>query len=126
MSAEKKLAGLDIGETIWSMVKSGASQAASGVKSGAQWVGGALQGEFNQQATVGQIVVDAVISMFPVAGEVTAARDATAIGLRMHESDAALNNKWEWVSLVLCLLAVIPVVGGVLKGVGGCWCALPK
>lgn len=103
MSAEKELAALEIGESIWKM---------------SQWVGGALKGEFNQQATVGQIVVDAVISMIPVAGEITAARDVTAIALRMHASEEALNDTWEWVSLVLCLLAVIPVIGGLLKGVG--------
>lgn len=118
MSADKKLAALEIGQAIWGMVKNTAVQAATAVQDSANWVGGSLQGEFNQQATVGQILVDAVISMFPVAGEITAARDATAIGLRMHESEAALNDTWQWVSLVLCLLAVVPVIGGVLKGVG--------
>lgn len=114
MSAENKLAALDIGDEIWGMFKRSAHATADGVK----WIGGALQGEFNTKATVGQIVVDAVISMFPITGEITAARDATAITLRMSESDEAANNKWEWVSLVLCLLALVPLVGGVLKGVG--------
>ena len=112
--AEIKLAALDIGNLIWSAHKSAGNAAVSGGK----WVGGALQGEFNTKATVGQIIVDAVISMFPVAGEVTAARDATAIIIRMNESEEAANSTWQWVSLVLCLLAVIPVLGGVLKGVG--------
>jgi hypothetical protein len=114
MSAEIKLGALDIADSIWE----GAKRAGNGVVDGAKWVGGALQGEFNTKATVGQIVVDAVISMFPIAGEVTAARDATAIILRMNDDPKAAENKWEWVALVLCLLAVVPIVGGVLKGVG--------
>ena len=114
MSAQTKLAALDIGQILWE----GAQSTAKGLSDATQWVGGALAGEFNTQATVGQIVVDAVISMFPIAGEVTAARDATAITLRMSESEEAANDTWHWVSLVLCLLAVVPVLGGVLKGVG--------
>ncbi|MEB0165448.1 hypothetical protein QN360_21355, partial [Glaciimonas sp. CA11.2] len=88
------------------------------IGNGAQWIGGALKGEFKTKPTVGQIVVDAVVSMFPVAGEITAARDAIAISLRMADSDKEAKDIWNWVALVLCLLAVVPVLGGILKGVG--------
>jgi len=114
MSAENKSAALDVADSIWSFAQRVGNFAVNAV----QWTGGALAGEFNTKADVGQIVVDAVISMFPIAGEVTAARDATAITLRMSSSEEEANSTWNWVSLVLCLLAVVPIVGGVLKGVG--------
>ncbi|MDH4451399.1 MAG: hypothetical protein QE265_12560 [Rhodoferax sp.] len=114
MSAEIKSAALDVADNIWSFARTVSSAAVHSV----QWTSGALAGEFNTKATVGQIMVDAAISMFPIAGEVTAARDATAISLRMSGSEQEANNTWNWVSLVLCLLAVVPVLGGVLKGVG--------
>jgi hypothetical protein len=101
--AEVRQAALAVADDIWNA---------------AQWMGDALAGEFAHKRTVGQIVVDAVISMIPVAGEITAARDCVAITLRLSEKPEAREDRWEWVSLVLCLLAVVPVLGGILKGVG--------
>ena len=108
------------------MTSSSISQAASEVGDylwrGATAVGdtvvGAVAGEFSQKRNTGAIVIDAVVSMFPVAGEVTAARDAIAITIRMCDDPKDREDKWEWVALVLCLLAVVPVAGGLLKGVG--------
>ncbi|WP_321930062.1 hypothetical protein [Burkholderia cenocepacia] len=108
------------------MSSSWVSQAASEVGdylwSGAAAVGdtvvGAVAGEFSQKRNTGAIIVDAVISMFPVAGEITAARDAIAIALRMCDDPKVRDDGWEWVALVLCLVAVVPVVGGLLKGIG--------
>lgn len=81
-------------------------------------VTGTVAGEFSQKRNTGAIIIDAVISMFPVAGEITAARDAIAITIRMSDDPKDREDKWEWVALVLCLLAVVPVAGGLLKGVG--------
>jgi hypothetical protein len=114
MSAEIKLLGLDIGTDIWAAAR----RAGNLVMVPVNWAGGALSGEFNDQQTVGQIIADAVISMIPVAGEATAARDMVAITIRMSESEKHAEDPMEWVKLVLCLLAVIPLIGGVLKGVG--------
>ena len=108
------------------MSSSWVSQAASEVGDylwrGATAVGdtvvGTVAGEFSQKRNTGAIVIDAVISMFPVAGEVTAARDAIAITIRMCDDPKDREDKWEWVALVLCLLAVVPLAGGLLKGVG--------
>jgi hypothetical protein len=57
--------------------------------------------------------------MFPVLGEVTAVRDSIAITIRMCTEPGAAKDKWEWISLVCCLLALVPAFGGLLKGVGG-------
>lgn len=107
MSAETKKASIEIGSDIWDSIKSTGN-----------WVGGALKGEFNDKATLGQIVCDAVISMFPIAGEATAVRDLIAVVNRMLISKAEAEKVLNWVSIILCLLPIIPVVGGVVKGVG--------
>lgn len=107
MSAENKKAILEIGSTIWASAKETGN-----------WLGGALKGEFNDKATLGQIVFDAVISMFSVAGEATAVRDLIAIITKMVEDNKEVQKVLNWVSIILCLLPIIPLFGGVLKGVG--------
>lgn len=124
-SAEKKIAVIEIGNDIWNRAKKagnqiadGAKQVKDGVVSGGKWIGGALQGEFNDKATVGQIFTDAAISMFPVAGEVTAARDLVAVLLKMADDKKQASEVINWVKIILCLLPIIPIFGGILKGVG--------
>jgi len=39
------------------------------------WLWGTAQGAFNEKAKLSQIIVDAVIGMVPVVGDVTAVRD---------------------------------------------------
>ncbi|MFP3568469.1 hypothetical protein [Paraburkholderia sp. SIMBA_030] len=104
---DNRIGAIEVGKLIWN------SAAAS-----VEWVGGALAGEFSQKQTAGQIVFDAVISMFPVLGEGTAARDAIAICLGMCDDRQKAEDRWQWIRLVLCLIAVVPLLGGVLKGVG--------
>jgi hypothetical protein len=105
-----------------SWVSQAASEVGDYIWSGATTVGdtvvGVVAGEFSQKRNTGSIIIDAVISMFPVAGEVTAARDAIAIALRMCDDPKVRHDRWEWVALALCLVAVVPVVGGLLKGIG--------
>lgn len=82
------------------------------------WLWGMAQGGFNEKQSIGQIVTDAVISMFPIAGEVTAARDVIASGLRLAQYPEKRKEIMEWVGLVLPLLAIVPLLGGALKGIG--------
>ena len=82
------------------------------------WLWGAAQGGFNEKQTIGQIVTDAVISMFPIAGEITAARDVIASSLRLAEYPEKRTQALEWVALILPLLALVPLLGGALKGIG--------
>jgi hypothetical protein len=82
------------------------------------WLWGSAQGGFNEKQTIGQIVTDAVISMFPIAGEVTAARDVIASGLRLAQYPEKRTETLEWVGLVLPLLAIVPLLGGALEGIG--------
>jgi hypothetical protein len=105
--ATNRIGAIETGTLIWQRA------AAS-----ADWLGGALAGEFAQKQTVGQIVFDAILSMFPIFGEGTAARDAIAICLAMAKDHRKADDRGQWLKLVLCLLAVVPVAGGVIKGVG--------
>lgn len=83
-----------------------------------EWLWGAVQGGFNDKLSIGQIVFDAVLSAFPIAGEVTAARDVIAQLIRMCKAPRLWQEVMEWVALLLPLLAIIPLLGGLLKGIG--------
>jgi hypothetical protein len=83
-----------------------------------EWLWGTVQGGFNEKQSISQIIVDAVIGMIPIVGDVTAARDLVAVILRMIERPEKREDKLEWATLVLLLFALIPVAGGAIKGVG--------
>ena len=90
------------------------------------WLWGTVQGAFNEKASFSQILVDAVIGMIPLVGDVTAARDLIAVAIRLIDDPQAREDTWEWVLLVVLVLALIPVVGGVIKGVGRLLCKIFK
>jgi hypothetical protein len=82
------------------------------------WIWGTVQGGFNEQQSISQILVDAAIGMIPVVGDVTAARDLIAVILRLVDNPKKREDKLEWLTLVLLIFALLPVAGGVIKGVG--------
>lgn len=84
----------------------------------AQWTWGTLKGSFNDQQSTSQIIVDAAISCIPILGEAVDVRDLVAIIFGMADDPKKREDKWEWLALVVTLLAMIPLLGGVLKGVG--------
>ncbi|HEY8379945.1 MAG TPA: hypothetical protein VIK91_25820 [Nannocystis sp.] len=81
------------------------------------WIWGLIQGGFNEQQTVSQIIVDAVIGMIPVVGDITAVRDLLAVVIRLADDPSKREDPMQWVELVIGLLALIPVAGGAIKGV---------
>jgi hypothetical protein len=83
-----------------------------------QWLWGTAQGAFNEKQTLSQIITDAVIGMIPVAGDVTAVRDIIAISMGLATEPAKRDKPTEWLLLVIFIFALIPVFGGVIKGVG--------
>lgn len=83
-----------------------------------QWLWGTVQGAFNEKQTVSQIITDAVIGMIPLVGDVTAARDLIAVGSSLANDPKKREETTEWVLLVILIFALIPVIGGVIKGVG--------
>jgi hypothetical protein len=82
------------------------------------WLWGTVQGAFNEKQTTSQIVVDAVIGMIPLVGDATAARDLIAVSTRLADDPKKREETMEWVLFVVLIFALIPVVGGVIKGVG--------
>lgn len=83
-----------------------------------QWCWGTLQGAFNEKQTIGQVIVDAVIGMIPLLGDATATRDLLAVSIGMSNDPAKRREIMQWVLFVVLLFALIPVLGGVIKGVG--------
>ncbi|TPG55431.1 DUF4112 domain-containing protein [Ewingella americana] len=83
-----------------------------------QWIWGTLQGSFNEKQAISQIIVDAVIGMIPLVGDVTAVRDLIAVSIGLAKEPKKRESVSEWVFLVILLFALIPVIGGVIKGVG--------
>lgn len=82
------------------------------------WIWGTAQGAFNERQTISQIIVDAVIGMIPLVGDATAVRDLVAVLIRLCNEPQRREQVGEWVLLVVLLFALIPVVGGLIKGVG--------
>lgn len=83
-----------------------------------QWCWGTLEGAFNEKQTISQVIVDAVIGMIPLLGDATAVRDLLAVSIGMSNDPAKRREVMQWVLLVILLFALIPVVGGLIKGVG--------
>ncbi|KND58031.1 hypothetical protein BVER_00333 [Candidatus Burkholderia verschuerenii] len=83
-----------------------------------QWIWGTAQGAFNTKAMISQIIVDAIVGMIPLVGDATAVRDLIAVSAGLIDEPEKRDDKWEWALLVVLLLALIPVFGGVAKGVG--------
>lgn len=83
-----------------------------------QWIWGTAQGAFNEKQTLAQIITDAAIGMIPVVGDVTAARDLIAVSTGLATNPEKREHIEEWVLLVIFVFALIPVFGGVIKGVG--------
>lgn len=81
------------------------------------WLWGTVKGSFNEKMDTSQIIVDAVIGMIPLVGDVTAARDLIAITLGLAGDEKKREDKMQWVLLVIFVFALIPVFGGVVKGV---------
>jgi hypothetical protein len=82
------------------------------------WIWGTAQGAFNEKATMSQIIVDAAIGMIPVVGDVTGVRDLLAVVIGLSMDPRKREDKTQWVLLIVLALALVPVVGGVVKGVG--------
>lgn len=82
------------------------------------WIWGTVQGAFNEKASFSQILVDAVIGMIPLVGDVTAVRDLIAVVIGLATDPRKREEKMQWILLVILLLALVPVIGGVCKGVG--------
>ena len=79
-----------------------------------QWIWEALQGDFNDNRTAGQIAADAALGVIPFIDQVLDVRDLIA-NCRNINKDS--NNKAAWIALGLTLVGFIPSLGSIAKGV---------
>lgn len=89
---------------------------ADGIAEAGSWTWGTVQGDFNEDQTVGQIATNAVITMIPVVDQIGDVRDIGA-NLKLLVWDKRYDDKWVWIALVLTLIGLIPVLGSAAKGV---------
>ena len=81
------------------------------------WLWEAVQGDFNDNRSTGQIAFDAGISMIPLVDQVCDIRDIIANCNAIAESKEEEDNTWKWVALCLTLIGLFPVLGSLVKGV---------
>lgn len=81
------------------------------------WLWEAIQGDFNDNRSVGQIAFDAGIAFIPVIDQICDVRDIIANCRSIAKSDEKADNTWKWVALVLTLIGLFPSLGSVVKGV---------
>ena len=78
------------------------------------WFWEAIQGDFNDNRSTKQIVLDAAISMIPLVDQVCDVRDLIANCKKLRED---VSDTWAWVALVLTLIGLFPFLGSAVKGV---------
>jgi hypothetical protein len=78
------------------------------------WFWEAVEGDFNENRTTAQILVDAGISMIPLVDQICDVRDLIADCKKLIHD---FGDKWAWISLVLTLIGLFPTLGSLVKGV---------
>ena len=78
------------------------------------WFWEAVEGDFNENRSTAQILVDAGISMIPLVDQVCDVRDLVA-NCRKLSRDS--RDSWAWVALALTLVGLFPSLGSLVKGV---------
>jgi len=99
--------------------------------SAGEWTWGAAKGDFNQNQTTSQLVVNTLLRVIPVVDQVLDVRDLIAgVGglIDYYQLDQAEQTAqpevlglsaetWRWLGLFLIALGAIPILGSVIKGV---------
>lgn len=78
------------------------------------WFWEAVEGDFNENRSTTQIMVDAGISMIPLVDQVCDVRDLIANCKKLTHD---YKDTWAWVALVLTLIGLFPTLGSLVKGV---------
>jgi hypothetical protein len=90
------------------------SDFAGSVSKSVQWIWEALQGDFNENPTMGQIAANAVLGVVPIVDQVLDVRDLIANARNINKDS---SNKAAWVALGLTLVGLFPSLGSLAKGV---------
>jgi hypothetical protein len=78
------------------------------------WFWEAVEGDFNENRSTSQILVDAGVSMIPLVDQVCDLRDLIANCRKLSKDQ---SDVWNWVALVLTLIGLFPALGSLVKGV---------
>ena len=78
------------------------------------WFWEAIEGDFNENRSTAQILVDAGISMIPLVDQLCDLRDLIANCRKLSRDPGDL---WNWVALALTLIGLFPALGSLVKGV---------
>jgi len=89
----------------------------NGLGQAGNFVIGALMGEFNDNASIWQTLLDSAIGMIPIVGEIGDVRDLIAYTKKFIDHPEEMQDPWNWVGVVGSLVGLIPVAGGAIKGV---------
>ncbi len=79
-----------------------------------KWLWEAIQGDFNDDRSTGQIAFDAGISMIPLVDQVCDVRDLIANCNKLYRDP---KNGGAWLGLALTLIGLFPTLGSLVKGV---------
>lgn len=88
-----------------------------GLGEAGNFVIGALMGEFNEEASIWQVLLDTAIGMIPIVGEIGDIRDLIAYTKKFVEKPEEMQDFWNWLGVAGSLIGLVPVVGGAIKGV---------
>ncbi len=82
----------------------------------ASFVGGVLAGDFNENPSVAQIIVNTILTMIPVIDQLADARDVIA-----NLKKLLWERRWDewavWLGIFLCMIGLIPTLGSLAKGI---------
>jgi hypothetical protein len=78
------------------------------------WFWEAIEGDFNDERSVGQLAMDAGISMIPLVDQLCDIRDLVANCRKISNEP---KDQWAWLSLAFTLVGLFPSLGSLVKGV---------
>lgn len=88
-----------------------------GLGQAGDFVIGALMGEFNDNPSIWQTLLDSVVGMIPIVGEIGDVRDLIAFINKFSNNPDEMKDFWNWLGVVGALVGLVPVAGGAIKGV---------
>ncbi|HDM8062787.1 hypothetical protein ACXZ7R_25220 [Vibrio campbellii] len=95
-------------------IKEKAQQLSDAASASFEWIWEALQGDFNEDMSTGQIAANALLGLIPIVDQILDCRDLAANCRKIHEEP---EDSWAWLALVLTLIGLIPTLGSAVKGV---------
>ena len=96
------------------VIKEKTQQFSDAASASFEWIWEALQGDFNEDMSTGQIAANALLGLIPIVDQILDCRDLAANCRKIHEEP---EDTWAWVALVLTLVGLIPTLGSAVKGV---------